>query len=128
MEHRWGERLPVDWAVRLLLRKECIPDVRLKDVSLSGSGLQTNAALRVFAQVELLLLWPHSAYQAPARLEAIVVRRAGSRIGLEWLEFASPPILKLIRALQAQRALAVTAQRGAVPKVLEPERIYPVSA
>ena len=55
MEHRWGQRLTVDLAVRLAARRYNVRAARLVDLSASGAYIKVSADLRLLTRVQIAL-------------------------------------------------------------------------
>ena len=99
MEHRWGERIQVEHAVRLGFGPRVIVTGTLKDASLSGAFIATQVRLPALSRVQVTLsvkrgrkglLPPHTS------IPAHIVRTAAGGVGIEWQEFAPAPIHALL--------------------------------
>src|SRR5688572_26334378 len=87
MEHRWGERVPLDLPVRLELAGELLGLGRLRNASISGAFIATDSKFPLLASLDVVLRIP----AMPAgRLElpACVVRRDEGGLGVEWRDMA----------------------------------------
>jgi hypothetical protein len=100
MEHRWGERLPLDLPVRLEMAGALLGEGRLRNASISGAYVATDGGSQVLANVELVV---HTAHAPAGRLvlPACVVRRDDGGLGLEWQDMACESVVKLLRELDA---------------------------
>jgi hypothetical protein len=110
MEHRWGERISVDLAVRIAARPFSVRTGRLVDVSLSGCAVDGGTDLRMLSRVQLAIVTPHRFTRTTPVISAYVVRRYAGGIGLEWCEFAPRAVIELLRArtlLRRERKLPV---------------------
>ena len=96
MEHRWGERFPVELIVRLHSGSTTILDSRLTNASVSGALINTNIHLPVFSHVVVEFDVPRRSGVSGHRVPAYVVRHAPEGLGLEWQEFAPRPIVNLL--------------------------------
>ena len=89
MEHRWGQRQPVNLVVRFFAMSGMTGVGRLMNISSSGAFLATTSPLRRLA---LVYLEPTSAplWEIQSRrIAASVVRRDEIGVGLEWCEAAA---------------------------------------
>jgi hypothetical protein len=110
MEHRWGQRISVDLAVRLAARPFSVRTGRLVNLSLSGCAVESNADLRVLSRVQLAIVVPHRFTQTTSVISGYVTRTYAGGIGLEWCEFAPRAVAELLRAhtrLRGERKLPV---------------------
>jgi PilZ domain len=99
MEHRWGERLRVDFPVRVMAHRFSVREGRLADLSVSGARVKADFEARVFSRVQIAIdlpLWPK--HRSPV-VEAYVTRRYKHEFGIEWCEFAPRAVSKLLRAI-----------------------------
>ncbi|MGC2033304.1 MAG: hypothetical protein WA642_25030 [Steroidobacteraceae bacterium] len=61
MEHRWGERVQVDFPVRLTAHRFSVSDGRLTDLSVSGALVEAELEARALSRVRVAIdlpLWP----------------------------------------------------------------------
>jgi len=99
MEHRWGERLQVDFPVRVIAHRFSVRDGRLADLSVSGARIKADFEARMLSRIQVaidLSLWPK--HESPV-LEAYVARRYKHEYGVEWCEFAPRAVGELLRAI-----------------------------
>lgn len=97
MEHRWGIRHSLDVSVRLEGLPRPLAFARLRNVSSSGAYIETRAAPALDSRVALELECRLAgARDGRCRISAYVVRRDARGIGVEWCEFAPPPVLTLV--------------------------------
>ncbi len=96
MEHRWGRRTSL-WTAVQLRSDRGGGNGRVRDASASGAFVETllrvNAGSRV--EIEFRGAW----------IAASVVRSEGDGLGLEWHEFAPPPIVETLERLDELRQL-----------------------
>jgi hypothetical protein len=105
MEHRWGERLEVDLAVRLGSRPYAVRTGRLIDVSVSGANIAIGADLRVLSRVQVALVLPGRFAHATPVISAYVTRRHRDGVGVEWFEFAPQAVVELLRFAGRRKGL-----------------------
>jgi hypothetical protein len=104
MEHRWGERLALDLPVRLELAGELLAHGRLRNASISGAFVATDASFPVLASVDVVLHTP----RAPAgrlALPGCVVRRDDGALGIEWRDMACESVVALLREVDSRAPL-----------------------
>ena len=97
MEHRWGERLPVDLPVRVSAHAFSLRDGRLTDLSVSGAHLAADIEVRPLSRIEISILWPQRLRADVAPIAAYVARKYRDGFGLEWCEFSPPGVAELLR-------------------------------
>jgi hypothetical protein len=104
MEHRWGERFPIRTSVRL--GKPHAPPSCLGhflDLSVSGAAISAVCDLKERSMVLVTIVLSQMTTHV---LDAHVVRRYPGGLAVEWCEFASPPVLELLRSASSNwRAL-----------------------
>ena len=105
MEHRWGKRSALDVGVRLRLGSGVVDMGRLVNASLSGAFVRTGYCLPAFTRVVVELDSGAARQSAPQRIPAYVVRVATDGLGLEWSEFAPPPLKELFGLIAGRTAL-----------------------
>jgi hypothetical protein len=99
MEHRWGQRVPVDFPVRVTALRFSVRDGRLSDLSVSGALVKAELEARVLARIQIALVLPlWSKHESPI-IEAYVTRRHRNEFGIEWCEFAPRAVSELLRAI-----------------------------
>jgi hypothetical protein len=104
MEHRWGERMTVDLAVRLRSPVGGIAMGQMVDVSRSGAFIRTELGLEFAVRIDILL----SSDEVPA----FVVRNASDGVGVEWCGAVPDVITALVRPSKAQHhGVTVTRRR-----------------
>jgi hypothetical protein len=99
MEHRWGERIPVDFPVRVAALRFSVREGRLCDLSVSGALVKAELGIRVLSRIQIALvlpLWPK--HESPI-VEAYVARKHRDEFGIEWCEFAPSAVSELLRAV-----------------------------
>jgi hypothetical protein len=97
MEHRWGERVQVDFPVRVTALRFSVRDGRLADLSVSGARVKAELDARILSRLQIALilpLWPK--HEAPV-IQAYVARKFKDGFGVEWCEFAPPAVAELLR-------------------------------
>jgi hypothetical protein len=103
MEHRWGQRLAVDLAIRLAARPYNVRAARLVDLSASGAYIKVSADLRLLMRVQITLALPHRLTHPTPMVAAYVARKGQDGIGVEWCEYAPQAVLELLRYAAAHR-------------------------
>jgi hypothetical protein len=99
MEHRWGQRVPVDFPIRVMAHRFSVREGRLADLSVSGARVKADFEARVLSRIQIAIdspLWPK--HDSPV-IEAYVARRYKHEFGIEWCEFAPRVISDLLRAI-----------------------------
>jgi hypothetical protein len=97
MDHRWGRRVQVDFAVRVATHRFAVRDGRLIDLSVSGALIEADLDARVLSRIQVVLLLPaYPRHEAPT-VEAYVARKHRHGIGVEWCEFAPRAVRELLR-------------------------------
>ncbi|MGB6354620.1 MAG: PilZ domain-containing protein [Steroidobacteraceae bacterium] len=99
MEHRWGERILVDFPARVTAHRYAVRTGRLADLSVSGARVEVDFEARVLTRIQIAIvlpLWPkhHSPF-----IEAYVARKYKREFGIEWCEFAPAAVGELLRAI-----------------------------
>lgn len=93
MEHRWGHRICVDIAAPLRSRSGAVAVGRIVNISRSGALIRTNAALPLFARVDI--------YLEGCSVPSFVARVDGRDIGVEWCEPAHEVLRTMLRPAHA---------------------------
>jgi hypothetical protein len=106
MEHRWGQRLAVDLAIRIAGRPYNVRPARLVDLSASGAYVRAGAELRVLSRVQIAIALPHRLGNPTPVIAAYVVRKGKDGFGLEWCESSPQPVLELLRYAAAHHRTA----------------------
>ena len=96
MEHRWGQRVPATIKVKLQGRPGAIGSGCLRDVSISGTFVETALRLPLLTRVEIDA-------GSQRRLSCWVVRRNAIGIGVEWCELAPRAVLTLLAQTRLPR-------------------------
>ena len=102
MEHRWGERVQVDFPVRVTAHRFAVSYGRLADLSVSGALVESHFEARRLGRIQIAIvlpLWPK--HESPL-VEAYVARRCKRGFGIEWCEFAPHAVCELLRAVAAR--------------------------
>lgn len=126
MEHRWGMRRTLSIGVKLYTRQSPPRFGRLLNASASGAYVAMSAAPPVMTRVQIALGWDALQRGGLHRIAAHVVRIDARGIGIEWREFAPPPVLALIQSMEVprvrtmRRASVGLSNRPHVARVYEP--------
>jgi hypothetical protein len=99
MEHRWGERLQVDFPVRVTALRFSVRTGRLTDLSVSGALIHADLDARLLCRIQVAIMMPLWSKHEPPLVEAYVARKHKNGFGVEWCEFAPPSIGNLLRTL-----------------------------
>ncbi len=105
MEHRWGARIACDIAVRVDARPQLLALGFMRNASLSGGFIETNARLLPCTPVLIQLESAALRYDWLRHVRAYVVRDDAAGLAVEWYEFAPEPI-RAVLALARNRAPA----------------------
>jgi hypothetical protein len=99
MEHRWGERVQVDFPIRITALRFSVRSGRLADLSVSGALVNADLDARPLCRVQVAIILPlWSKHESPV-VEAYVTRKHKNGFGIEWCEFAPPCIGNLLRTI-----------------------------
>jgi PilZ domain len=119
MEHRWGERRPIDFKVRFVLMPATVGTGRIINISATGAFMRTQMTLRLLS---LLYLQPLEFPEGEnKRIGATVVRRDAMGVGLEWCEYDAKtmksylPLAAHLEHLANDRHLQISAISGGLP-------------
>ena len=105
MEHRWGQSVTLDLpAVQLQLGGELLGHGRMRNASISGAVVETDAKLPLLASLEVVVRTP-SLPAGRVVLPACVVRRAADGLGVEWRDMSCENVVALLRSADAAAAL-----------------------
>jgi hypothetical protein len=99
MEHRWGQRVQVDFPIRVIAHRFSVRGGRLADLSVSGALVKADFEARLLCRIQVAIdlpLWPK--HDSPI-VEAYVARRHKHEFGIEWCEFAPHAVSELLRAV-----------------------------
>jgi PilZ domain len=102
MERRLGHRLNHHTGVSLCTTGGRLSQAEIQDLSLSGAFVRTATPGPALSQIELA--FPAGSTGKPAAVQAWVIRTASDGIGIEWAEFAPPPVSRLLFAHWAREA------------------------
>jgi hypothetical protein len=94
-EIRWGERITVDLPVHLVPRGADALPGRLRNLSISGAFVETDASFPMRAPLTVALTVPPEG-GVNLNLEAVVVRLEPGAIGIEWRDMACQPLMDLL--------------------------------
>lgn len=97
MEHRWGQRLDVEVAVRIAGRPYSVRAARLVNLSMSGAYIRVSAELRRLSRLQVAIALPHRFSHPTPVVSAYVARKGPDGVGVEWCEHAPKPVLELLR-------------------------------
>jgi PilZ domain len=102
MEHRWGERRPINLAVGFVITPGKMGTGRIINISSTGAFMVTEIPLR---RLSLLLLRPMDSIEGENKqIAATVVRQEARGVGLEWCEFEAETMKSYLRLASATTA------------------------
>lgn len=113
MDHRLGNRVPVDVPIRWAQGGGLPLRGRITDFSLSGAFIECewDARTSPFIMLDLPLAEAGQGTQS-ARVAAHVVRVATGGCGVEWCEFAVSAVAEWLRCLTQEPPLAIPAMEN----------------
>ena len=97
LEHRWGERAPVNIPVHMSTAALDGIDGCMKNLSLSGALMNSDCDLRLNALIEVRIELPAPSPRV-AVVRAHISRKFNGGIGIEWCEFAPSIVKDLLRS------------------------------
>jgi len=100
MEHRWGARQTLDIGIKFHIGSGVPVFGRMLNASSSGAYVATSATLPVTSLIHVVLRSGTHRHNHHHRIAAYVVRADERGVGIEWQEFAPPPVLALIDTLE----------------------------
>jgi hypothetical protein len=89
MEHRWGQRVRIDLPVRIKGKSFDFICARLTDLSASGAFIEVILDIRILCKIQVAMIVPQGLARGSIPLDARVIRKQPSGIGIEWAAF--PP-------------------------------------
>jgi len=124
MEHRCGQRVPIDLPVRLKAWP-CVGRGQLRDVSVSGAFIETDLELPLLGLIDVEVQVVDAEIRSGRALQTLVtaaciVRSNRSGIGVEWIELAPAAFAALTAA-----HVPPVARRGGRPRLIR-ERPRPL--
>jgi hypothetical protein len=96
LEHRWGERVPVNIPVHVSAAALDGIAGCMKNLSLSGALMKSDCDLRLNTLIEVRIQVPPSARVAVVL--AHISRKLKEGVGIEWCEFAPSVVKDLLRS------------------------------
>jgi hypothetical protein len=97
MEHRWGERVPLDLPAQLLLPDGSHAQGRVRNASISGALIETPVKLGPLATVTIALTGGTPAWPRTIELPACVARIARDCVAVEWRDIGIPTMITLLQ-------------------------------
>jgi PilZ domain len=98
LEHRWGERFPVNIPVSVSSVAFGETEGYMKNLSMSGALMEADCEVRLHILLDVRIVLPRPLLGV-AVLNAHVSRRLNQGAGIEWNEFAPAIVKQLIRGL-----------------------------
>lgn len=89
----------VDLAVRITVHPFVVRHGRLTNLSVSGASLATDFELRNLSRIQIAIEMPTRARSDALSIAAYVTRTSKDSIGIEWCQFAPPPVTELLQSL-----------------------------
>jgi hypothetical protein len=111
MDTRWGERIQVDFPVRMTARRFAVRRGRLTDLSVSGASIESNFEARLQSRIEIAMVSPLRPKCKSPVVVGYVTRRHKEVIGVEWCEFAPHAVSELLRSIVTRPHLRVRRPR-----------------
>lgn len=103
-EHRWGTRVALPIAVKLVGDGRTLGQGVMRDVSVSGGFIDTPVKLPVFTNLVVSLQTPGATLGAPPDLAACVVRNEPAGFAVEWRDMACETLVALLGLAGAECA------------------------
>ena len=120
MEHRLGRRVPTNLDVHLTCRPYAVGAGRMTNASMSGAFVKTRlepAALsRLILGVDVPQPWGAKVHH---ELLAYVVRHGTDGLGIEWCEFASRAVTRLLHYSVGQQSDEITSFALLLPTIAQ---------
>jgi hypothetical protein len=95
-EHRWGMRVVLPIAVKLMGDGRTLGEGVLRNFSVSGGFIDTPVKLPVFTNLVVALQTAGAALGAPPDLAACVVRNEPAGFAIEWRDMACETLVALL--------------------------------
>lgn len=112
MEHRWGERVTLDSAAWLVQPDGSTVRGCVRNASISGALIATEARLPVYSMVTVIVLTTTGPRRRSIELPACVVRTAPDGIAVEWRDMGVPTLISLLREAGGDAARLCTRDRA----------------
>jgi hypothetical protein len=109
MEHRWGQRKPVQQRVRVLTAGGIAAQGHIANVSISGAFVRTPLPARILSIVRIMFVADSRSHIA-ATVTAQVVRKTAEGLGLEWCEAVPDIAAGLTTTPASGESLTVTSR------------------
>ncbi|HVY80731.1 MAG TPA: PilZ domain-containing protein [Steroidobacteraceae bacterium] len=106
MEHRWGNRREISHAVRVRTPAGLVATGTLRNISMSGALLATDAPLQLSGHLEVQMFARSEVVHPINAAAAHVVRRCAGGYGIEWAELSPPAVQLLTSILEGTRRQA----------------------
>jgi hypothetical protein len=98
MEHRWGVRIDLDCAARLVLHDGPVGEGQLRNASISGALIATPLRLAPLTPLNVVLTTGRGEKRRTVELPACVARLDPEGFAVEWRDMAVPTLMELLRA------------------------------
>jgi hypothetical protein len=110
MNHRWGNRIAVDFPVRVRNPASLgsgaahIRTGRLINLSLDGALIAGRSEVPIEARVQIAIDAALNTLSSATLIDAYLVRKADAAFAIQWAEFAPAPIVALVREMGTRSA------------------------
>jgi hypothetical protein len=115
MEHRWGQRVPLELPIRLDVGGRPMGPGILRNASISGAFIETALEVPLFTNLAVVFRGSSGSKSRDCRLGACVVRSVLAGFGVEWRDVGSPDIVALIEKAAGQSAVPLHNDRALAP-------------
>ncbi|HEY6453029.1 MAG TPA: hypothetical protein VIX87_10570 [Steroidobacteraceae bacterium] len=120
MEHRWGERIPVDFPVQVSVPPLIIGTGRVLNLSISGAWISGAFNLPPLARALVIFDLSIAGQQETLPLACYVARVCPEGMGVEWRELAPQIVSDLMLFTTDTQRQRLPSAPGPVPAVAEP--------
>jgi hypothetical protein len=112
MEHRWGVRVELDCAARLVLHDGPVGEGRLRNASISGALIATPLRLAPLTPLNVVLTAGRGESRRTVELPACVARLDPVGFAVEWRDMAVPTLVALLREAGATESALMRRDRA----------------
>jgi hypothetical protein len=102
MEHRWGQRVPLELPIRLDVGGRAMGRGILRNASVSGAFIETALELPLYTSLGVALCGLGGRMPASFELAACIVRSVIAGFAVEWRDMGSPKVISLIEFASMQ--------------------------
>ena len=101
---RWGERIDVDLPVVLHPEGAAPVPARLRNISISGALIATEAAIPPGTVLTIVASLPNGDRSQEMEFAACVNRNSEDSVSVEWRDMACQPLVDLLQAMKRPEA------------------------